>query len=259
MRATRALRFALVAALAIGCEKPAPPIVVPQSVHSITWREPDGRRTSRLSVGPAFTGVLDGARFANRAELEHSLDTLVVFGAPDQILTASGHAKLKLDLLVEAPANLPAVELARTMAQVVECGKRTPDRDLRAHLLLQGEHNVLKVPTRSDLMQFRGDPAKRHVIVLVALSQDAPTNRQATDSIWTLRVAPNSDHAKTPEQELRDQSLSQAAAQIASAGDAVTCLLVAQVSATFTLQQALDWLEPVLALQPDDLQWVARE
>lgn len=255
MRATRALRFVLVALLATGCEQPAPPIVVPQSAHSLEWSESEGRRTSRLSVGPAFTGVLDGAGFANKAQLEHSLDTLLLLGAPDRTLTASGHATLKLDLLVEAPANLPAVELARTMALVVERGGRT-DRDLRAHLLLQGENNVLKVPTRSDLMQFRGDPTKRHVIVLVVLSQDAPTNRQATDSIWGVHVVPNSARAKTPE-EMRDQSLSQAAAQIASAGDAVTCLLVAHVSATFTLQQALDWLEPVLALQPDDLQWVA--
>jgi hypothetical protein len=203
--------------------------------------------------------VLDGARFANSPELEQSLDTLLVFGAPDHILTASKDATLKVDLLVEAPANLPAVELARTMTLVVASGGRATDRDLRAHLRLQGEHNVLKVPTRSDLLQFRGDPAQRHVIVFVVLSQDAPTNRNATDSIWTLRVAPNSDNAKSPEQELRDQSLSQAAAQIASAGDAVTCLLVAHVSATITLQQALDWLEPVLALSPDDLQWVARE
>lgn len=222
MRATRALRFALVALLATGCEQPAPPIVVPQSAHSLAWSEPDGRRVARISVGPAFTGVLAGARFANKAQLEHSLDTLLVLGAPDRTLTASGHAKLNLDLLVEAPANLPAVELARTMALVVERSGRT-DRDLRAHLLLQGEHNVLKVPTRCDLMQFRGDPAKRHVVVLVVLGQDAPTNRQATDSIWSVHVVPNSARAETPE-EMRDQSLSQAAAQIGSAGDAVTCL-----------------------------------
>jgi hypothetical protein len=259
MWAARAVRFALVAALATSCEKPALPIVVPQSAHGVAWRESEGRRSFQLRVEGPYTGVLDGVHFRNQAHLHNCGRRVAELDAPSLGFAPVGAAQSKLDALVEAPGALPAIDLARTLAILADSDAAHAGRDLRAHLVLQGERQVLKIPTRSDLLHFRGDPAKRHVIVFVVLSQDAPTNHNATDSIWTLRVAPNSDDAKTPEQELRDQSLSQAAAQIASAGDAVTCLLVADVSATFTLQQALDWLEPVLALSPDDLQWVARE